>query len=227
MWVRRKEEERGSTGRAGYCWGQHCKQTVGKKATSYIIEDDVKASSLQGCQCQEAEPGWEQGAPPCLPLRWAAIYIVNTLAPSLSLSLSVHLWLSSPIFCVFCTQFVSPSRFFSLIINAQQWSWETERWDIRGVKNKKNRLVVWTMSTEWYKIRDTAVQQGHTKQYCVHMYVHVCVCTCMMTNGLGQPGKIWLVTLMSMLCVEFGLLHLWPLAYIDQTDTSFLTSFQL
>ena len=49
--------------------GRRCKQTVGKKATSYIIEGDVKASSLQGCQCQEAEPGWEQRAPPCLPLQ--------------------------------------------------------------------------------------------------------------------------------------------------------------
>lgn len=66
--------------------GQRCKQTVGKKATSYIIEGDVKASSLQGCQCQEAEPGWEQRAPPCCPLQRAAIYIVNTHFLTLCLS---------------------------------------------------------------------------------------------------------------------------------------------
>lgn len=75
--------------------GRRCKQTVVKKATSYIIEGDVKASSLQGCQCQEAEPGWEQRAPPCLPLQRAAIYIVNThthtYSVSLCLSLS-HTW---------------------------------------------------------------------------------------------------------------------------------------
>lgn len=34
-------------------------QTVGKKATSFIIEGDVKASSLQGCLCREAELGLE------------------------------------------------------------------------------------------------------------------------------------------------------------------------
>lgn len=68
---------------------RRCKQTVGKKATSYIIEGDVKASSLQGCQCQEAEPGWEQRAPPCLPLQRAAIYIVNTHTLCVFVSLSV------------------------------------------------------------------------------------------------------------------------------------------
>lgn len=86
--------------------GRRCKQTVVKKATSYIIEGDVKASSLQGCQCQEAEPGWEQRAPPCLPLQRAAIYIVNThththiLCLSLSQSVS-HLVLLSLLFLFF------------------------------------------------------------------------------------------------------------------------------
>jgi len=73
--------------------GRRCKQTVGKKATSYIIEGDVKASSLQGCQCQEAEPGWEQRAPPCLPLQRAAIYIVNTHSLRLCLSVCLSLCL--------------------------------------------------------------------------------------------------------------------------------------
>lgn len=86
--------ERGSSGKM-VAVGRRCKQTVVKKATSYIIEGDVKASSLQGCQCQEAEPGWEQRAPPCLPLQRAAIYIVNThthtYSVSLCLSLS-HTW---------------------------------------------------------------------------------------------------------------------------------------
>lgn len=86
--------ERGSSGKM-VAVGRRCKQTVVKKATSYIIEGDVKASSLQGCQCQEAEPGWEQRAPPCLPLQRAAIYIVNThthtYSDSLCLSLS-HTW---------------------------------------------------------------------------------------------------------------------------------------
>lgn len=154
MWVRGKEEERGSTGRAGYCWGQHCKQTVGTKATSYIIEDDVKASSLQGCQCQEAEPGWEQGAPPCLPLRWAAIYTVNTLAPSLSLSLSVHLWLSYPIFLVCFAHSLSPPLSFShssLMLHSGTERLRGETWVELKINNKTNTLVVWTMSTEWYK----------------------------------------------------------------------------
>lgn len=84
--------------------GRRCKQTVVKKATSYIIEGDVKASSLQGCQCQEAEPGWEQRAPPCLPLQRAAIYIVNTHTHTLSLFVSVCLTLGlvvSPFFIFF------------------------------------------------------------------------------------------------------------------------------
>lgn len=77
--------------------GRRCKQTVGKKATSYIIEGDVKASSLLGCQCQEAEPGWEQRAPPCLPLRWAAIYIVHTHTHTHTGSFSLSLTPSRPL----------------------------------------------------------------------------------------------------------------------------------
>lgn len=85
--VLKRQWERGSSGKMVVV-GRRCKQTVVKKATSYIIEGDVKASSLQGCQCQEAEPGWEQRAPPCLPLQRAAIYIVNTHTHILCLSLS-------------------------------------------------------------------------------------------------------------------------------------------
>lgn len=86
--------------------GRRCKQTVVKKATSYIIEGDVKASSLQGCQCQEAEPGWEQRAPPCLPLQRAAIYIVNTHTHTHTLTLFVSVCLTlglvvSPFFIFF------------------------------------------------------------------------------------------------------------------------------
>lgn len=128
--------------------GRRCKQTVGKKATSYIIEGDVKASSLLGCQCQEAEPGWEQRAPPCLPLRWAAIYIVNThthtgsfslsLTPSRPLSYCLALQIS-PLVSFTHTHthsFTHRLSFFTLVINAPQRSWGTERWDSSGDKIK-------------------------------------------------------------------------------------------
>lgn len=105
--------ERGSSGKM-VAVGRRCKQTVVKKATSYIIEGDVRASSLQGCQCQEAEPGWEQRAPPCLPLQRAAIYIVNTHTHTHTLSLFVSVGLTlgrvvSPFlnFFLFRTHFLS------------------------------------------------------------------------------------------------------------------------
>lgn len=117
--------ERGSSGKM-VAVGRRCKQTVVKKATSYIIEGDVKASSLQGCQCQEAEPGWEQRAPPCLPLQRAAIYIVNTHTYSVSLCLSLsHTWsccLSFFLFYfahIFCLVYVC--AWLSLFSNAQDW----------------------------------------------------------------------------------------------------------
>lgn len=73
----------------------NCRQ----KATLCIIEGDIKASSLQGCQCQEAEPGWEQRAPPCLPLQRAVTYIVNTLSVFVSISNSVLFFFGGVVFC--------------------------------------------------------------------------------------------------------------------------------
>lgn len=48
----------------------------------------------------------------------------------------------------------------------------------------------------------------------------MCVC-------VRESVRFWLVALISVLCADFGLLLRWPLPSIDQTDTSFFTSFQL
>lgn len=68
-------------------WLLVVQQTVGKKASSYIIERDVKASSLQGCLCRER-----------LPLEWLVVYnaSLSVFVPRMLSFLSSFLRLREP-----------------------------------------------------------------------------------------------------------------------------------
>lgn len=139
--------ERGSSGKM-VAVGRRCKQTVVKKATSYIIEGDVKASSLQGCQCQEAEPGWEQRAPPCLPLQRAAIYIVNTHTHILCLSLSQsvsHLVLLSLLFFIFFNSGTFSVLYMYALDSPSSVMLRTERSDTSWDKIE----IIWRRRPNW------------------------------------------------------------------------------
>ena len=179
--------------------GRRCKQTVGKKATSYIIEGDVKASSLQGCQCQEAEPGWEQRAPPCLPLQWAAIYIVNTHAHthththtlSLFVSLSVSHSVSSSLFLCLSHTFslslsLSPSQHVCLALSPVIRGSEGLRGETRAQIKIKDRRTMQKMENRLIlKESQITVKEEDKAVLCV------CVCVCVR----ARPYLWWLMVL--------------------------------
>lgn len=167
--------ERGSSGKM-VAVGRRCKQTVVKKATSYIIEGDVKASSLQGCQCQEAEPGWEQRAPPCLPLQRAAIYIVNThththiLCLSLSQSVS-HLVLLSLLFLFFFNSGTFSVLYMYALDSPSSVMLRTERSDTSWDKIE----IIWRRRPNWYNKSEITVKRGKTKRYCGNVCALLCL----------------------------------------------------
>lgn len=83
----------------GCYWGQRCKQTVGKKASSYIIEDEVKANVCRVASARRQSLGGSTERRHAFhsdeqPFRQSTHTHVHTRAHALCLSLSV----SHPVF---------------------------------------------------------------------------------------------------------------------------------